>query len=378
MLTNLYSDLMKLCAENEAFYFVDHHFKGEHYRVFTYRLASYSDFLLPGALECRGHTFHMGPSFGFGWDGEPVLVSLPMQKFFNVGENPMTMDLDWSQVERIDDKLDGSLISSVKTRDGFTLKSKTSFTSEQAVAAVALLHSPEYARMLESVKYYVDLDCTVNMEYTAPTNQIVIGYSKPQLRVLNIRDNVTGEYLSGYNGYKYMFPDEFLCQSLPFTEVTQEMVDEISKMEGIEGYVFTFKNGLKAKLKTDWYCALHLQKDQISNPRRLFEAVINETSDDLKGLFGSDPVALARIEEMEVKAKALYNRLHKLVESFYQDNKELSRKDFAIKGQEELKKDGVFSLAMNLYIGRDMNLKEHLTKNYKSYGITDTEHTASE
>jgi hypothetical protein len=115
-----------------------------------------------------------------------------------------------------------------------------------------------------------------------------------------------------------------------------------------------------------------LQKDQINNPRRLFESVIMEQSDDLKALFLADPLAIVRIEEMEEKAKSLYNRLHKLVDSFYNENKELSRKDYAIKGQSELRADGVFSLAMNLYIGRDMGLKEHLIKNYKSYGIVDT------
>ena len=56
---NLWNDLMALCASNEAFYFVDQTKDGDKYRVFTYRLASYSDFLLPNALECRGHTFRL-------------------------------------------------------------------------------------------------------------------------------------------------------------------------------------------------------------------------------------------------------------------------------------------------------------------------------
>jgi hypothetical protein len=75
---------------------------------------------------------------------------------------------------------------------------------------------------------------------------------------------------------------------------------------------------------------------------------------------------------MEVKAKALYNRLHKLVDDFYQTNKDLSRKDYAILGQQELKADGVFSQAMNLFLGKDMGLKEHMIKNYKAFGIVDT------
>lgn len=369
MLANLYNDLMKLCSENEAFYFVDHRHDGEIYRIFNYRLASYSDFLLPGALECRGHTFRIS-----NCEDTPYLVSLPMEKFFNVGENPMTMDLDWSKVVRVDDKRDGSLISTVRTPTGWILKSKGSLSSEQAVAASKWLAGrPEFSNKIQQL---VHDNYTVNMEWTAPDNQIVLGYSEPSLRVLNVRDKVTGEYL--YREDTAFTLEEWVDMVEYGEEVNQEWIDNARNLTNIEGFILWFHDGMKVKLKTDWYCHLHLQKEQITNPRRLFESVLNETSDDLKTLFGSDMLSISRIEEMEVKTRGLYNRLHKLVESFYQENKELSRKDYAIKGQQELHKDGVFSLAMNLYTGREMGLKEHLVKNYKSYGIVDTEHTASE
>lgn len=357
----LFNDLMTLCASNEAFYFVDHVYDGVTYRVFTYRLASYSDFRLPGALECRGHTFRL--------DETPVLVSLPMEKFFNVGENPMTMNLDWEKVVRVDDKRDGSLISTVAVEGiNFILKSKTSFTSQQARDAMALLATPEYTALYLHLSRLVFNGYTVNMEYTAPTNQIVLGYKDAELRVLNIRCMETGNYLpldaSG-------IPPQYLVDTYYF-DVNDLWVDKARTEVGIEGYVLWFENGMKAKLKTDWYSNLHLQKEQITNPRRLFESVLMEQSDDLKTLFLEDPQSIQRIEEMEVKAKTLYNRLHKLVDDFYQANKHLSRKDYAILGQQVLKADGVFSQAMNLYLEKDMGLREHLIKNYKSFGIVDT------
>lgn len=55
----LYTNLMSLVASNEAFYYVDHVLNSCIYRVFTYRLASYTDFLEPDALECRGHMFRL-------------------------------------------------------------------------------------------------------------------------------------------------------------------------------------------------------------------------------------------------------------------------------------------------------------------------------
>lgn len=364
-----YATLMALCESNEAFYFVEHEFEGDVFRVFTYRLASYSDFQLPGALECRGHTFMKGEQNGKEhW----LMASLPMEKFFNVGENPMTMNLDFSRVSAVDDKRDGSLISTVITSNGFTLKSKTSFNSEQARAARVWLDAhPDFKKKIEAL---VRQDYTVNMEWTSPSNQIVLAYKETELRVLNVRDNWSGRYRA-LNELGFA-ENEIVDGWFPRVDLDGMWIDSARAKTGVEGWVLHWPDGMKAKLKTDWYSNLHLQKDSVNNPRRLFESVIMEQSDDLKALFLEDPGVIERITDMEVMAKGLYNRLHKTVESFYLKNKELSRKDYAIKGQAELNKDGVFALAMNLYLGHDMGLKEHLIKNYKKYGIVDTMSTA--
>lgn len=359
----LYDDLIALCASNEGFYFADHFIEGDDapYRIFNYRLATYSDFLLPGALECRGHTFRISPLRG------AELVSLPMEKFFNIGENPFTMNLDWSKVVRVDDKLDGSLISTVQVGNGFILKSKGSLSSVQAKAATVWLDNVENREFRAYVELLMHNACTVNFEWTAPDNQIVLGYNNSSLRVLNVRSMKTGEYLSKSESG---IPDEYWVEM--FDEVVDDVWIENARLKtGIEGYILWFSNGQKAKLKTDWYCALHLQKEQVNNPRRLFESVLMECSDDLKTLFTNDPTSVARIESMEVFGKNLYNSLHKRIEDFYQTNKHLDRKEYAIKGTTELKNDGVFSQAMNLYLNKDMGLRDFLIKNYKRYGITD-------
>ena len=77
----LFDQLMKLCNESECFYFIDQKTVMQtNVRIFNYRMASYSDWLKPGALECRGIMFVM--------DGDtPVkLASRPMEKFFNYAE----------------------------------------------------------------------------------------------------------------------------------------------------------------------------------------------------------------------------------------------------------------------------------------------------
>ncbi|KAK6496087.1 hypothetical protein TWF481_002111 [Arthrobotrys musiformis] len=364
----LFKDLMSLCSSNDAFYYVDHNYDGATFRVFSYRLGSYSDFLLPGALECRGHTFRLGPS---GVDtSDPnfnaVLVCIPMEKFFNVGENPMTLDLDWSKVVRVDDKRDGSLISTVAVGGGdFILKSKTSLTSQQAKDSWNLLCTPEYEPLLGTCRRMTELGFTVNMEYTAPTNRIVLGYDEKELRILNVRSLKDGSYLPQKD---IDIPARFLVDTFA-EKISQAWVDEARTKTGVEGWVLWFTDGMKAKLKTDWYSNLHLQKDRVAHSRHLFELVLMEQSDDLKALFLSDPESIKRVEEMEVKAKTLYNRLHKMLDDFYQTNKDLPRRDYAILAQKMLKPEGVFPPAMNLYSGKGMGLREHLIRNFKSLGI---------
>ncbi len=98
----IYDELSTLVEANEAFFFNDWEFEGAIYRNFNYRLASYTDFCQPSALECRGIMFEIDA------DNKPVrLASLPFEKFFNLYENPFTIDLDLSKVKEIADKADG-------------------------------------------------------------------------------------------------------------------------------------------------------------------------------------------------------------------------------------------------------------------------------
>lgn len=375
-LDTLFDDLMALCASNEAFYFVDQtDANGDRYRVFTYRLASYTDFQNRNATECRGHTFKEM------LDGSWRLASLPMQKFFNYGEHVgWGTEMDLNAMDLVMDKLDGSLISTVVSNIGtgdWFLKSKTSFKSSQVVEATELVNSKKYEGFRNKLKYLSWLGYTVNMEYLSPTNQIVIGYTEPMLKVLNVRDMCDGSYKS-HSEVVALFGQDFVVESHGIPVDGAAFLAEAERMTGIEGFVIRLKNGLWFKHKTEAYCILHHLKDSINNPKRLWEACVNETADDLRALFKDDPISIEKISAMEVLASSVYNHVHKTVHAFFNENKDLSRKDYAIKGQAELMADGTFSLAMNLYIGREANVKEFLVKNYKRYGVKDEEAPSDE
>ena len=171
----LFHDLMSLCSKSETFYFKDFENLGTKYRIFDYRLASYTDFCERSALACRGIMFQIDDK------GEYVrLSSRPMDKFFNYAENPFTM-IDKSilstEIEMAIDKLDGSLISSFMNSDiKVQLKSKGSLFSEHAEMANKLLR--EDLSKENEVTILETLGLTVNFELLYPELRIVVPYQK--------------------------------------------------------------------------------------------------------------------------------------------------------------------------------------------------------
>jgi T4 RnlA family RNA ligase len=186
----LWLRLSQLVDSNDAFYFQDFVLDDVTYRIFNYRMASYTDFLQPAALECRGIMFDVTDINNVG------LVCLPQEKFFNLNENPMTMDLALTKVSNIELKADGSLISTYLHNGELRLKSKGSIASEQAIDAMAWLLLPENDNFRSALKVATSNGFTVNLEWTAPFNRIVISYQKPGLIGLNMRHMDTGAYMS--------------------------------------------------------------------------------------------------------------------------------------------------------------------------------------
>lgn len=184
----LYADLLVLTQANEAFYHQEFMLDGKTYRIFNYRLASYTDFQQPGALECRGVMFEVSG------DDAVQLASLTMSKFFNLNENPSTMGVDLTKVKRIEEKADGSLMSTYLHNDELRLKSKGSLFSDQALAAMKWLDRPENKQFKNELKLAAMgvRPYTVNLEWCSPEHRIVLGYMEPTLKVLNMRDHEDG------------------------------------------------------------------------------------------------------------------------------------------------------------------------------------------
>lgn len=366
--SQLYRDLISLVQSNEAFYFQDYVLDGACYRIFNYRLSSYSDFLAPNALECRGSMFELDAN------GDVIrLAALPMSKFFNLNENPMVMGLDLSTAVGVEYKADGSLMSTYLDGSGnLRLKSKGSLFSEHAIDAMAWLD--QHQAFKDELTVLANEGYTTNMEWCSARldHRIVIAHQISHLVVLNARSMADGAYLNVRARFSE-FPEieRHMIETVDLTGV--DVASFVSSVPGmtddIEGFIVELSSGLRFKLKTNKYLTAHRAKDSINSDRRLFEAVIDEAIDDVRSLFAHDALIMKRIDEMQEKVGGWYNSIIARVESFHETNKHLDRKDYAIKGRGEL--DMFFGLGMNKYLGRGVDYKDFIKSKWKELGIKD-------
>lgn len=330
--------------------------------------------------ECRGIVF--------GSTGETV--SRPLHKFFNINERPETRfdAINWDSVSRIMEKRDGSMIHTVACEDGmpklhealrgkarFTLKSKKSFTSDVVESCKAWLMS-DYAEVGgwaggPIVKPYVELGnwCveegqTAIFEFTSPTARIVIGYKVPELRLLHVRDNVTGRYVSqkGLESLSKTF-DVPLVDHVVIIQPVKEQVRGFMQtqvddsVENLEGWVIQFENGDMVKLKTKWYMDRHTAFTFLRN-RDIAKMVVDESLDDLKSKLVGDGIDITPILEVEKSVISIIRLLEIELEGLFMTTVGKDRKTVALEHQGQR----LFGLLMQKYSGKEPDVKEYFRK----------------
>lgn len=351
---------------------------GTKVRIFTYDIAGYSDWMLPDALMCRGIMFEMD-------NEKPVrIMSLPMDKFFNyselIGWSNASQPTSHSNMELpkledilyLMDKRDGSLISTFYDTNGgisnLLLKSKGSINSEQSNDSSLFLYQENQNDLLEFCTRYAKENFTVNMEWTAPNNQIVLRYSEPELRILNIRCNKTGDYVDGIELLKdpvfakyaadiYAMPDNY--------KNLADWIEDVYKLKGIEGYIAVTTKGM-FKCKTDQYVALHHTKDSINNNNRLMLVCADNGIDDIKQMFRDDPTALYKIDVFDNHFTSLVSGMMQKLIAANQSYKGLERRDYAKSMSKEFGKSDLFHIAMQMYIGGTEGLVDKILGFIKS------------
>ena len=307
------------------------------------------------ARECRGITF--------GADGR--IICRPLHKFFNIGEKPETQvgTVDWTKVNRVMDKRDGSMITSMMLNDQIVCKTKKSFETTQAVRANEYINArPNFH---EFAVYCASINCTPTFEWTSPDDRIVLKYNSDELVLTHIRDNITGAYVLDIEGRASYYNIPCVQDLTPFTFDIRWLMEKCKDEEQKEGYVIQFDNGDMVKLKTPWYINLH-HSVTFTRERDIAKMVVDETLDDFKSYLTGIGESLDKVLAIETRVMTTINGIRKEVEDFVTANKVDDRKAFVMLA----KTNQYFGLIMNHYTGQEPRYNAHFIKFFlKDYSL---------
>jgi RNA ligase len=248
------SELIKMMDEKYV--------KAQHHPTLPYTIYNYTDKCMwdrawnDVTQQCRGLIV----------DGDGLVIARPWRKFFNYGEyndeqnpgrdpasKPYHATLDLTAPVQTTDKFDGSLGILYPTPQGWSVATRGSFTSEQAVRASFLWHKRRYNEMP------VPEGWTMLFEIVYPENRIVLDYAGlDDLVLLGAVEIETGRTIG---------PDDFrlIPWQGPQTEVFSDRTlnDALRRhpRPNAEGVVVRYLDGPLAdtmvKIKQDDYVALH-------------------------------------------------------------------------------------------------------------------------
>jgi RNA ligase len=165
----------------------------------------------------------------------------------------------------------GSAMWTLHTRKG---------SSDQARAAMEYISSLEEAEYDKYEKFFEDSvkhGMTPTFEYTAPDNQIVLRYEKPELRLLAVRHNITGVY----QDYEKIAKEYGLPRALQVQEAYgHELKDFVDAQKDFEGVVIRVGDEF-AKIKNAEYLLKHKALDKMRFEKDVIEVCLLGLIDDI-------------------------------------------------------------------------------------------------
>lgn len=299
------------------------------------------------ALECRGIAF----------DSAGKIVSRPLHKFFNLGEREWLFPhnvLARDDIVAIFDKIDGSMIATAWVDGKLLWRSKKSFESSVVKLAGELLATSEHGGIEVFAREVASNGMTAIFELTHPEARIVVAPETAALRLLHVRDNVTGAYVMLDPGHsihgliaRHRVPLAARFDGLSLADA----LESLTEMNGREGFVVQFANGDMLKAKCPWYQRLH-RSITFLRERDIAWLAIKEELDDVKGALAEAGIDLTAVNEVEARLKAILGEMMDEVEALYQKGRNLDRKEFAVATKEH----PLFGLAMQRYLGKEVTL----------------------
>ena len=186
---------------------------------------------------------------GLVTDNKGNVVARPFKKFFNIEEGRFTPTTDYKVYE----KMDGSLGILFYYMGEWIFATRGSFTSDQAIKGREILNKYNFKYLSGHVTYL--------FEIIYPENRIVVDYGdKEELIMLGAVNTKTGNeydiYEEGYDNLGFKLVPQY---SVADFKLLKDMV-----ADDAEGFIVSFTNGDKIKIKGAEYCRLHKVMTNIS------------------------------------------------------------------------------------------------------------------
>jgi RNA ligase len=231
--------------------------------------------------ECRGLIFDTATG---------KLISRPYHKFFNVGEREETAinKVNLYEPHVVLEKLDGSMIRPIPTKEGFRLATKAGVTDVAMNAEVFIADKTNYR---EFILELIDDRKTPIFEWCSRKNRIVVDYPEDRLILTAIRDNENGSYVSYYKMVSAAgYADIPVVKALAGLAVQNIdlFVKQVREWDDGEGVVLRFDSGHMVKVKADEYVLRHKSKEQISQEKNVLQTILSDSVDDVVPLLTPD------------------------------------------------------------------------------------------
>lgn len=297
-------------------------------------------------------------------NGIIYILAKPFEKFFNYGENlDYEKDINFTQVESVMEKMDGSLGISYFFNNEIRFATRGSFESEQAIKATEIWRE-KYAS-----NHDIELDSSVPVTYLVeiiyPENRVVVNYNNEEkLVLLGITSKNCDFPYSSLIDEAYHLKMSIASQYEFTLEQMLEMKKSISANE--EGWIIRFKNGKRLKIKGDEYLQVHRIKHGMSDKAK-FKAWSEDKLEEYIMMLPEEfrPELEAFAENLDTLKDLKYYALQSVFEYIKQRYPE--KKDFAIHTNSfvgENSRKFMFDAYKNGSISVRM-IKEDIYKNYR-------------
>lgn len=273
--------------------------------------------------ECRGLTF----------DESGIVRARKYHKFFNIGEREETNieNIDMSKPHYLLKKLDGSLITPWFNGEYLTFHTKNGETDISKTVNNFIKNHENLEGYYNFCFFAWSKGMTPIFEWMSNKNRIVVAQPEDNLVLTGLRINDCGEYIS-YPSMKMMAENYGVpvVEAVSSTQDLNEIIRIAKSLDNEEGFVITFDDGSRYKVKSDWYVNLHRAKSDLMCERKVLNTILLGSDDDLVPSMDEEDK-----KRFNMYKKQIFDRIYDLMTEVYlaikwNMNNRIDRKMFAL------------------------------------------------